>query len=437
MKSETQEMSKEDSKAIIAGKDFEKFFDNSTRLIERALGQEFNLIDEFFAEDDGEKGGNKNEKSKLTKKFVFQEHDELNRAVTSIDWSPIQPELLLASYSKCGEWDLDSPDGKIDIFSLSMQGRPELTLNCQYEVTKAIFNPHDPNMVIGATSTGYLLEWDIRAKKDPINGVLDRRNRSQPVQKSCLAQNGHQYPVYSLSVIGYQNTHHIISISNDGKMCKWNPKMFADPKEHSVLNAPRKPMTGTDQAPESMTQASASESRNPISAHCLDFAEGEQETFYVGSEDFSIYQCNLRNENYVLSKLDSHDAPITSVDVHPGISQSEKHSEMSDLVLSSSMDWTVKLWTPRYREEPLMTFESAQEYVYDAQWSPTHPSVFASCDAEGFVDIWNINSDQEAPIVRKQIQEKPRPFNCLRWSKDGRRIAVGDSQGYVTMLAVD
>ena len=72
-----------------------------------------------------------------------------------------------------------------------MQGRPEFTLNCQYEVTKAIFNPHDPNVIIGATMTGYLLMWDIRAKKDPINAILDRRNRSQPIQKSCLATNGH------------------------------------------------------------------------------------------------------------------------------------------------------------------------------------------------------------------------------------------------------
>ena len=100
---------------------------------------------------------------------------------------------------------------------------------------------------------------------------------------------------------------------------------------------------------------------------------------------------------------------------------------MSDMLLSSSMDWTVKLWMPKSRTSPVMTFESAQEYVYDAQWSPTHPSVFASCDAEGYVDIWNINKDIETPIVRKQVQEKPRPFNCLRWSKDGRRMACGDS----------
>ena len=70
-KIETEELPKDEAKQIIAGKEFEKFFDNSTRLIERALGQEFNIMDDFFAEDDKDKGTIKNEKSKLTKKFVF------------------------------------------------------------------------------------------------------------------------------------------------------------------------------------------------------------------------------------------------------------------------------------------------------------------------------------------------------------------------------
>jgi hypothetical protein len=41
-----------------------------------------------------------------------------------------------------------------------------------------MFNPFDPNVIIGATQTGYLLEWDVRAKKEPISGITDRRNRS-------------------------------------------------------------------------------------------------------------------------------------------------------------------------------------------------------------------------------------------------------------------
>lgn len=98
-----------------------------------------------------------------------------------------------------------------------------------------------------------------------------------------------------------------------------------------------------------------------------------------------------------------HNAAITAIAAHPGASQNDQYPEISDLVLSSSLDWTVKLWSPKVISEqnacgrPLMTFESSQEYIYDVQWSPKHPSVFASCDAEGYVDVWDINRDKESP----------------------------------------
>lgn len=44
---------------------------------------------------------------------------------------------------------------------------------------------------------------------------------------------------------------------------------------------------------------------------------------------------------------------------------------------------------------PLCSFENNSEYVYDVEWSPTHPAVFASVDGEGRLDFWNINSDTE------------------------------------------
>jgi len=76
--------------------------------------------------------------------------------------------LVLASYSKCSEWRVDEADGLINLFSLALRDKPELSLNCQYEVTKAIFNPFQPNLVIGASYSGYILMWDIRAKSTPI-----------------------------------------------------------------------------------------------------------------------------------------------------------------------------------------------------------------------------------------------------------------------------
>ena len=70
----------------------------------------------------------------------------------------------MCTYSKCNEWKVDEPDGYINLFSMSLRKRPELTLTAQYEVTKAIFNPFHPSIIIGGTYSGYILQWDVRAK---------------------------------------------------------------------------------------------------------------------------------------------------------------------------------------------------------------------------------------------------------------------------------
>lgn len=50
-----------------------------------------------------------------------------------------------------------------------------------------------------------------------------------------MATNGHNYPIYSLAVVGSQSSHNIVSISNDGRMCLWKPKRLADPTDHYML----------------------------------------------------------------------------------------------------------------------------------------------------------------------------------------------------------
>ena len=198
----------------------------------------------------------------------------------------------------------------------------------------------------------------------------------------------------------------------------------------------------------------------------MEFPEEETDKFYVGAEDHNIYQANLHtNTNPGSSQQQqswrtfaSHCAPVTKIAMHPGKSMNEDKgnsgglADMSELMLSASMDWTVKLWYPKNENTnaPIFTFESSQEYVYDVQWSPVHPSVFASVDGDGYVDVWDINRDTESPLVHKKAFEAQggsgqaykdyddaRELGSLRWSRDGRRIALGDSEGFVSIWQVD
>jgi len=52
-----------------------------------------------------------------------------------------------------------------------------------------------------------------------------------------------------------------------------------------------------------------------------------------------------------------------------------------------------------------------------------------------------MRKDMEAPISRKNAfdskggrdDDDSRELSCLKWSRDGRRIAVGDSEGFISI----
>ena len=61
--------------------------------------------------------------------------------------------------------------------------------------------------------------------------------------------------------------------------------------------------------------------------------------------------------------------------------------------------------------------------------------MFASCDGDGTLDVWNINQSVEIPVAHKKAAD--RPLNSVKWSMDGKKIAVGDAEGYLTIFNVD
>lgn len=75
------------------------------------------------------------------------------------------------------------------------------------------------------------------------------------------------------------------------------------------------------------------------------------------------------------------------------------------MVLTSSFDWTVKLWNPRVsggKSKNILTFDSAEDYVYDVAWNPMNPGLFCSVDGEGYLDLWDLAEDTENPAYHEQ-----------------------------------
>ncbi|XP_016416393.1 cytoplasmic dynein 1 intermediate chain 2-like [Sinocyclocheilus rhinocerous] len=159
--------------------------------------------------------------------------------------------------------------------------------------------------------------------------------------------------------------------------------------------------------------------------HCQ-FPLGDVNNFVVGSEDGSVYTaCRHGSKAGISEMFEGHHGPITGLDCHTAAGP----VDFSHLFVTSSFDWTVKLWSTK-NNKPLYSFEDNSDYVYDVMWSPTHPALFACVDGVGHLDLWNLNNETEVPTASVTVEGSPA-LNRVRWAHSGREVAVGDSEGQV------
>ncbi|TKS88558.1 Cytoplasmic dynein 1 intermediate chain 1 [Collichthys lucidus] len=92
----------------------------------------------------------------------------------------------------------------------------------------------------------------------------------------------------------------------------------------------------------------------------------------------------------ICEMFEGHQGPVTGISCHSAVGT----VDFSHLFITSSFDWTVKLWSTKHNK-PLYSFEDNADYVYDVMWSPVHPAIFAAVDGMGRLDLWNLNNDTE------------------------------------------
>ncbi|XP_025989448.1 cytoplasmic dynein 1 intermediate chain isoform X4 [Solenopsis invicta] len=398
-KKEVRELSEEEKQMIILSEDFQRFLDRTSRIVERALGESVDIYTDYAGTMDGEDGMDEKSHQRLwlNRSFICERWSR-NRCVTSMDWSPQFPELLAASYNNNDDTPND-PDGVCLIWNTKFKKTtPEFIFHCQSPVMSTTFARFHPNLILGGTYSGQIVLWDNRVQK------------RTPIQRTPLSATAHTHPVYCLSVVGTQNAHNLISISTDGKLCSWSLDMLSQPQEALELHT---------------KQSKA------IAATCLAFPHGDVNNFVMGSEDGTVYSaCRHGSRAGLTETYEGHQGPVTGISAHAvqgGI-------DFSHLFLTSSLDWTIKLWSLK-ENKPLYSFEHNGDYVYDVAWSPTHPALFASVDDSGRLDLWNLNQDTEVPTASVVVDGCPA-LNRVSWTPSGLHVTVGDDTGKIWVYDV-
>lgn len=388
---EVRELSEEEKQMIILSEEFQRFVDRAGRVVERALAEEVDIYADYTGST-GEDGMDEKSHQRIAlNRWFYDERWSRNRCVTSMDWSPQFPELLLSSYNSNEEAPND-PDGVALIWNTKFKKTtPEYIFHCQSAVMTAKFARFHPNLILGGTYSGQIVLWDNRVQK------------RTPVQRTPLSASAQTHPVYCMYVVGTQNAHNLISVSTDGRLCSWNLDMLSQPQETLELHRAQS---------------------KSVAVTCLDFPHSDVNNFVVGSEDGAAFSaCRHGAKVGVTETYEGHQGPITGI----SINSVQGGIDFSHMFVTSSIDWTIKLWSLK-DSKPIYSFDDNGDYVLDVAWSPAHPALFAAVDGGGRLDLWNLNQDTEVPSAGCVVDGCPA-LNRVSWTPSGLHVTVGDSQG--------
>uniref|UniRef100_A0A8C5HXD6 Dynein cytoplasmic 1 intermediate chain 1 n=1 Tax=Gouania willdenowi TaxID=441366 RepID=A0A8C5HXD6_GOUWI len=381
-----RELTEEERQQILHSSEFQSFFDCSIRVMERALAEDSDIFFDYSGRDLEDKEGDSGSGSSLSfSRLFYDEHWSKHRVVTCLDWSNQYPELLVASYNN-NEDAPHEPDGVALVWNIKFKkATPEYVFHSFFLIMWSFAKIFENYFLYSSSFFPY--------------------HRRTPVQRTPLSAAAHTHPVYSVNVVGTQNANNLISVSTDGRMCSWSLDMLSQPQETMEL---------------------VYNKSKPVAVTGMAFPTGDVNNYVVGSEEGTVYTASRHGSKAGICEMfEGHQGPVTGISCHSAVGT----VDFSNLFITSSFDWTIKLWSTK-QNKPLYSFEDNADYVYDVMWSPVHPAMFAAVDGMGRLDLWNLNNDTEVPTASVTI-EGTNALNRVRWSTGGKEVAVGDSEGRI------
>jgi len=249
----------------------------------------------------------------------------------------------------------------------------------------------------------------------------------------------------------------LVTACSDGKVNYWSPSNLRDPAETIMI--PGSNISSIAVAPESQSLLLGDESG---AVHCIvssASASNRSSARRVRRLDDTTTTTDTTTDTTTKEQKDN--APDGGSSRHYGMvtGLSTKSSSMlqrkgsgganvgvslargfvtgaNGLALSCGVDWTTKLWAPAYTDKPLMNLLShSYDYMCDVQWSPVHPSIFATASSNGTLGLWNLATSLDEPITGPDgvsvedgaggdAPSSSHALNKIKWSQDGRRIVA-------------
>ncbi|TFL05218.1 WD40 repeat-like protein [Pterulicium gracile] len=132
------------------------------------------------------------------------------------------------------------------------------------------------------------------------------------------------------------------------------------------------------------------------------WSEVHENQLVTASGDGSVRLWDVMLNDHPIRAWTEHTREVFSVDWS---------NIQKDQFISSSWDGNVKLWTPD-RPRSLLTLKAHQSCVYQALFSPHHPSIIATSSTDGTIRLFDLRSPSYAPSLPSSNSSFTNPLSA-------------------------
>lgn len=237
-----------------------------------------------------------------------------------------------------------------------------------------------------AGSTGISVGVGSRPAPGSTAAALKLLHTPAPIASSEVSAGKHLDVLWQVKWIskGSDRGENVVSISSDGRVTEWSMKKGLSYSDLMTLKRIANPLLGSDSRADGVISRQAS-------GHCIDFAKNDPSVYFVGTEDGLIHKCSVSyNEQYLQTYL-GHTGPVYQILVSPFC---------SDMFLSCSGDWNIKLWHQGEQRE-VLNFRSVDlaHAVHGISWCPSDATIFGAVSEDGRIEIWDLQQSTLDPVI--------------------------------------
>ncbi|XP_037609274.1 WD repeat-containing protein 34 [Sebastes umbrosus] len=346
--------------------------------------------------------------------------------VTSVSWS-CTGSVIACAYGRIDDGDWSTERSCVCTWNLDRRGlnpnQADLVIDVPTAVTALCCHPSQPALIAGGLYSGEVVVWDTSQTQDPV------------LVQTGMSADSHREPVYQVVWVPLQKKGEfgVLSASSGGRVLLWT----VDSDQGSfVLDAAYALIR--QQVPHSSNTSFKARGSSTVGVTSLALSPWDSDTFLVGSEGGLLLRCSFSSQTPAAAAPSEgqsvtlrapavftfrpRSGPVHSIDCSPF---------HRNLFVSAGTDGLAHVHS-LLQTDPLLSLRVSDSYVFQVQWSPTRPLVFAAASGQGEVQIFDLGRRSLRPAAVIEQGGADRAATCLAFNRQNPHLlAVGKTDGTV------